>query len=822
MYKEKWHVFHAEDTFFGDSKRVARELLFPTTEVNQSVPLGCDEGMSFLVDTSKLRFAEDITCDDNGKYAKCSRSKYSITLDSDNNITSEGKGRKGTTYTCVRKYYKHRDTPTFQRTIYELQGEEAVHPVCLIRYEWKGERTELLLSPHGNQKKSDRPYIRAKKELIEDIKNTKFSSGRKIMSEMYEKQGGIDTQSFSSIPRDTRQIYRHTAVKGSKSDFSELLKMNLSGEFVKSVEFSHVKNKGAMPRCVLFTEQQIKDLRRNCCRNNKVLMFDATFDLGPMYLTISSYRHDYFRNKINGLPVLMPGPMLLHSQKDEDSYGYFGTEISKAIDANVNLFGTDGEVALYKGLQGSASFRKSEHLMCMLHHRSNCEKKLADLGVKKNVRRIVRSIYGEQVEETRYEGLVDALTEEEYEAKLATWIPQWDALEHEESGKESQFSTWFLRYKSADVRKCMLATLRKKAGLGDPPAQFTTNDAEAINAMVARWIGGKKGWDQLAKSLQDFVRTRYQELEMAVIGIGDREVNPACENLQKTPIEWRKMCRQEKDEVLEQAHLLDTTKSLSISAEESGVCGYTSSELEDVWNKAETILGSSKNVVEFPNDPNSTICFSRDTHFTVKRTTGNRFTCDSQCRSYVFLEHQFCEHTIAVAEWRGCLADFLVAINTKAKKSSSVSLLNKVLDRQCSQSGKKKVTKRKGANNRIGCPITKVVRAPFSPQPFTVARKIGLISRCYGCKRNFDDDMNVPPRDLILRKMDLREWVDRNTGELKRSTHLVPTYYHLSIDCVRITYPVTQIRDILLHGEVKRQLTEQHLRRLEQCGINTD
>ena len=821
MYKEKWHVFHGGEKFFKDSKRIARELLFPSTEVNQSVPLGCEEEMSFLVDTSKLRYAEDITCDENGKYGKCSRAKSTITLDH-NNIISEGVSTEGKTYTLERKYYKHRDTPAFQRIIYKLHGEEADHPVCLIRYVWKGERTELKFTPHGNQKKSDQPYIRAKKELIEDIKNTRWSSLHKVLTGLCEKHDGTDTQSMSSIPRDLRQIYRHTSVKGNASDLSELMEMKHSGEFVKSVEFSHAQDKGAMPKCVLFTEQQIKDMRINCCQNKKALMFDATLACGTVFVTISSYRHDQLVNNKNNTSVLLPGPMLLHSQKDQESYRYFGNVISKAINnANVNLFGTDGEAAIYKGLQGSESFRKSEHLMCMIHDRGTCKKKLTDLGVKKNARRILCAIYGEQVQETRYEGLADALTEEEYEARLAAWVPLWDVLESEETGRESEFSTWFLRYKSAQVKKSMFQTLRKKTGLGDPlqVTTITTNDGESINAMVARWIGGKKGWVQLAISFRDFVLATHQELEMAVIDPGNSEVAPACDDLQKTPVE---MSRQEKPEVLQEAPLLDPKKSLSIKAEESGVCGFTSSELEAVWKKAENILGSSKNMVEFPTDANSTICFSGTTHFTIKKIRGNGFICESQCRSYVFFEHLLCEHTLAVAEWKGHLADFLVAINSKVRKSSTGRVLNKDLDRECSQNGNKKATKRKRANNTIGCKSTKVVPAPFSPQPFTVARKVELISRCYGCKRDFDDDMNVPPKDLILCKMDLKEWIDINTGELKKSTHLVPTYYHLSMDCVRITYPVAQIHDILLHGEVRQQLTEQHLMRLEEFGINID
>lgn len=500
------------------------------------MPTGCDEELTFLIDSSKLRYSQDLTCDETGKYLKCSRSKCTVELENE-------------TYTLVRKYYKHRDTQNFQRTIYEMHKGEDIHSICMIRYEWRGEKTELVFTPHGNMKNTDRPYIRSKKELIEQLKVSKRSSAQKIMNTFYDKEGGANMQSFGSVPRDTNQVYRHSMAKGSASDFSELLKLNLKGEFVKSVEFRHMKNMGSKPRCVLFTDQQAQDLKRYCSEGSSVLMFDATFDCGPMYLTVASYRHDQFVNRRNKRPVLMPGPILLHAQKDEDSYNYFGNEISKSINnAGVHFYGTDGEVALHKGLGRAQSFTNSEHLHCMIHHKANCEKKLKDLGVKKNTRRILRSIYGEQIEDTRYEGLADAETEAEYEMKLATWITQWDALEAEETGREPQFSTWFQRFKSLDIKKGMLKTLRRRAGLGDPPRQFTTNDSESINSMVSKWICGKKSWDQLAKCLQEFVASKYQELEMAVLGIGDRQMAPGFQNLQKTPLQWRKMSLNEKRE----------------------------------------------------------------------------------------------------------------------------------------------------------------------------------------------------------------------------------------------------------------------------------
>lgn len=177
----------------------------------------------------------------------------------------------------------------------------------------------------------------------------------------------------------------------------------------------------------------------------------------------------------------------------------------------------------------------------MIHHRRNIESKLEDLHIKKNARRIVRSIYGEQIGGTRYEGLADCQSEEEYDRQLAFWMSKWDDLEREESAREPCFSKWFLKYKSTEVRKNMLNPLREAAGLGTPARQYTTNDCETVNSMIANWLKEKKTWDELAQKLKDFVDSKYKELEMGVMGLGECRLSDTRKHLQKTASEWRKL-----------------------------------------------------------------------------------------------------------------------------------------------------------------------------------------------------------------------------------------------------------------------------------------
>ena len=80
--------------------------------------------------------------------------------------------------------------------------------------------------------------------------------------------------------------------------------------------------------------------------------------------------------------------------------------------------------------------------------------------------------------------------------------------------------------------------------------------------------------------------------------------------------------------------------------------------------------------------------------------------------------------------------------------------------------------------------------------------------------------MNNPPKDLILKKLDFREWQDRATGMMRKSPTLVPTYYHLKLDCVRRRFPYARLNEMLLYPEIDENLTEQHKEKLRAFGID--
>ena len=85
--------------------------------------------------------------------------------------------------------------------------------------------------------------------------------------------------------------------------------------FVRSVEAS------PEPMCILASDQQRKDLERFCTGDRtSVLCIDPTFNLGPFYITPTTYQNVLVRNKSGNHPFLL-GSVLVHQSKAKSRLG---------------------------------------------------------------------------------------------------------------------------------------------------------------------------------------------------------------------------------------------------------------------------------------------------------------------------------------------------------------------------------------------------------------------------------------------------------------------------------------------------------------------
>lgn len=141
---------------------------------------------------------------------------------------------------------------------------------------------------------------------------------------------------------------------------------------------------------------------------SSVLSVDPTFNLGPFYVTPTTYQNLLVETGRGNHPVTL-GPILIHQTKKFQPFHYFASTLIRLNPNLIDLkaFGTDGEPELIKAF--NVCFPTAVHLRCTLHLRQNVKDKLRNLGVPQSVaREFVDDIFGKQTGSHFKAGLVDS------------------------------------------------------------------------------------------------------------------------------------------------------------------------------------------------------------------------------------------------------------------------------------------------------------------------------------------------------------------------------------------------------------------------------
>jgi hypothetical protein len=85
----------------------------------------------------------------------------------------------------------------------------------------------------------------------------------------------------------------------------------------------------------------------------------------------------------------------------------------------------------------------------------------------------------------------------------------------------------------------------------------------------------------------------------------------------------------------------------------------------------------------------------------------------------------------------------------------------------------------------------------------------GIIRKCYGCGQAFSERYQNAPNDLVLKRYDHRIYLSPRSKIPK----------HLNVDCARKKNPQFEFRDILIHNEIKQNLSSEHKLLLDPLGF---
>jgi hypothetical protein len=317
-------------------------------------------------------------------------------------------------------------------------------------------------------------------------------------------------------------------------------------------------NSSPKPAIVIASDKQLHDLSRFCSSNthNKIsiVTVDPTFSLGDFECTPTTYRHLLLITRRNKVHPVFLGPVLIHYRKNFSTFLYFASTIIglKKDLSNLKVFGTDGEKSLVEAFKHE--FKHAIHLYCTIHMRNNVRDELRRRKFPEAViKDIADTIFGKQVYSVYVEDLTDS-DDEMFWDKLHECKEKCSKLE-KENGCVTGFYQWFSMYKALEIVSGMLKPLRIDAGLGSPPAHFTTNSSESINAILKRKKDFKNNeLPEFVRKLKELIDEQERELERAVAGRGKFQFCEEFQHLQMEEAKWYEMTHQQRKKHLEKIH----------------------------------------------------------------------------------------------------------------------------------------------------------------------------------------------------------------------------------------------------------------------------
>ena len=448
------------------------------------------------------------------------------------------------------------------------------------------------------------------------------------------------------------------------------------------------------------------------------LSVDPTFNFGNFSVTPTSYRNVLFKSVKTGKCPVFIGPIFIHHTKSKQTYLQCFNKLKSIVPALEGLvaFGTDGENSLSEAL--STCFTKALHLRCFRHFEGNVRSKLSQLNVP-DFRQYLSEVFGKQEGRTYQPVLLDAATEDEFEAILLSLREPWAKWEGNRDGG-SKFHDWMMG-RASMMKNCMSADVRTKAGLGSPPDKFCTNDSENTNGRLRHKTQGKElGETAFAKAVKEMIEDEQEaEVILALFGASGRyEHREQFKRFELSADKWWAMNeRQRKDYVKkmydlsvddiyagnsQNANLFSTKTQLLSGADSSSELSLSHNCLtgsldlhiaEWLWKKAGRMIAQPNAIFPAP---------SKDTKiqsFSVVSESGNipnyvqiypNFKATCTCRN--FKPKQICSHTIAVTEKEGTLNKYVAWYKQQRIKSGLSSVAT--LDVDMRASGRKQGPKR--------------------------------------------------------------------------------------------------------------------------------
>ena len=829
-----------------------------TEKVCKRVPSHVTENAVFVVDLKKVH-PKDLTVDDHGIYGAHSSPtiKVKVTFDVNNSIKSfhrvtpsevsnEHNGQDESKVFIVRKHYSWHKSLGISRIVTKIQAEEQLLRFAIIQYKVSAERNEIQ-SSHGNSKKLKEPYFRTRPSVLDQVRHLgKHHPAKAIISLIQEEAGGaVEIDSPSDIPRDRRQVYnalqkvpgklkcRNTGPK-KVPEIGKLLGLLGQSEFLKDVSLNLKTNKKGIeavyPNTFAATDMQLNWIRAFCNGQFPLSQVgvDTTYNIGPFYLTAMTFPHPMFvlKKSPQKHPTIFLG-MSTSASRDVADYHFLASSLQK-FKIKTLTYGTDGEIALEQGfenvfpIEGVDKSTCNIHLRCFDHVKQDMKFKLDQLDVSEHQQKtIIKKLIGGEYGGTRELGLVDC-REEEFEEQLKKL----------EIDLPEDFRKWLLQPRgrirplTETFKKCMLASVRTAAGLGNPPNKFDNQRNEAFNTTIKE-EARRCHIDQVTIHElveEKIVKVEREELTKAIYGMGEYRLAEDYKHLQVDMASWFRMTGEQRclyvRKILEPEPTRVGRKPQFICPDVS-LPNVSKQKLLEIWNAAKKFIENGKCIQLESGD---WCLVTRSDSAVVNKLGSLSYRC--KCQNYK-ANGIICEHIVVVAEKGGNLSAYL---DKAAKKDNAA--FKKIFSHVPKSAGDKPSKNRRGKNNVEKAPIVSVVQSMDIRTPrqciFTeyyhndknfqmvFIKDFKEAKVCNGCNNEIPRRFLTIPFDIIFLHMERYEYPlkDENGAVLRMAVtrkKMAKRFYCIRSSCILPRHPYFWIGRIETSPDVKAKLTESHL-----------
>jgi len=544
---------------FLDSDELIEILLSSYDDVRTKIPRGLKENIAYIVDNSanvqrelagkRRKYVDDcgvwgsvslkthyyVRQNNQLKYAEKQNDQY-VTSVKNQRIPIDPQPDKSDVVILRRAYSKLKRCPSYQRRFSWVVSDI---PKSIAYVEYIGEFPKTI-SLHGNNKSGHGEYVRTTTEIIIGIKE-KVSCQKS--REIYTALALDDSM---EAPRDLKQVQnfkynekkkarpRHNSATNNADDVQTLINMQHDHSFMKEI----VQLAGKPPSVILYTDEQLQDLKKFCTSESKqIIGVDRTFNLGATYVTLTVFHNYNLIRKISNNPPIMMGPCYLHWDGTYHSYHRFFSHLQCFLDdvagaelSGKNLvFGSDEEKAITKAIK--KCFPESQQILCTRHVEENFKRHLRQLIGEgdSNFKTVMSDIFGA-------DGLLHSADDVEFDLKV---------LELE--SKYENCLPAFRRYFTSNVDS-LKSFVWMPSNKDIAPVNWKNNSCESMNHILklsTNWQAVKL--PELIDTLHRIVQLQYRDMRRALHGQGNYALAPWVRKLQVTEIVWASKTESEKN-----------------------------------------------------------------------------------------------------------------------------------------------------------------------------------------------------------------------------------------------------------------------------------